>query len=46
MIDESLLSTIKEIDSEPINGRGGSQSAITRLLTLDRKKNFVTIDDI
>ncbi len=46
MIDESLLSTIEKIDSEPLNGRGGSQSAITRLLKLGRKKNFVTIDDI
>jgi RNA polymerase primary sigma factor len=46
MIDEPLLSAIEKIDSEPLNGRGDDLSAISRLLALGRKKNFVTIDDI
>ena len=46
MIDESLLSTIEKIESEPLSGHNRNLSAISRLLALGRKKKFVTIDDI
>ena len=46
MIDESLLSAIEKIESDPLDGRPVEISAIARLLELGRKKGFVTIDDI
>ncbi len=46
MIDESLLSAIKEIDANPLDRSSGDHTEISRLLKLGRRKTFVTIDDI
>ena len=46
MIDESLLSTIKPIEHEPLLQHSGNHSLISSLLELGRKNGFVTIDDI